>query len=118
MRQAAQCIARAGTRSRQLSGFVSVGPATCRDLDLLGVTSLDQLARQDPVKLYRRLCQTTGQKVDICMQDVFFAAVAQARDPHLPPAKKQWFYWSRVRKGQLPLASLPPYTPKANEESA
>jgi hypothetical protein len=29
---------------------------------------------------------------------VFVAAVAQAKDPHLPVEQRQWWYWSRLRK--------------------
>jgi hypothetical protein len=30
---------------------------------------------------------------------VFRAAIEQARDPALPAPMRQWWYWSRVRKG-------------------
>jgi hypothetical protein len=38
--------------------------------------------------------------VDICCLDVFRAAVAQARNPHLPVEQCQWWYWSRKRKAR------------------
>jgi len=40
----------------------------------------------------------TRQPQDICCLDVFSAAVAQARNPQLPPEQCQWWYWSRKRK--------------------
>ena len=91
-------------QERRLRELISIGPAMLRDFDLLGIRSVRQLARQDPVRLYRKLCRVvgkqTGQKVDICCQDVFSAAVAQARNPLLPAEQCQWWYWSRQRKAQ------------------
>jgi nucleotidyltransferase/DNA polymerase involved in DNA repair len=85
---------------RDLSSLVSVGPAMLRDFELLGIRSVKQLARRDPAQLYRKLCALTGQRIDICCQDVFTAAVAQARNPLLPPEQCQWWYWSRQRKAR------------------
>ncbi|HKD79782.1 MAG TPA: helix-hairpin-helix domain-containing protein [Candidatus Angelobacter sp.] len=83
---------------RELKDLISVGPAMLRDFELLGIRSVKQLAHQDPAKLYRKLCRLTCQHIDICCQDVFAAAVAQARDPLLPPEQCQWRFWSRQRK--------------------
>lgn len=84
---------------RRLQDLISVGPAMLRDFELLGVRSVKQLARQNPTRLYHKLCRLTGQRVDICCQDVFTAAIAQARNPLLPAWQCQWWYWSRQRKG-------------------
>lgn len=83
---------------RRLEDLISIGPAMLRDFQLLGVRTVQQLARRDPQRLYKKLCRITGQKVDICCQDVFSAAVAQARNPLLPAGQCQWWYWSRQRK--------------------
>ena len=85
---------------RQLKDLVSIGPAMLRDLAVLGVRSVAQLARQEPKELYERLCTLTGERQDPCVLDTFSAAVAQARDPELPPAQRPWWYWTRVRKRQ------------------
>jgi hypothetical protein len=85
-------------KERRLADLVSIGPATLQDFEMLGVKSVAQLAREEPGKLYKRLCTITGQRQDPCVLDVFCAAVAQARDPQLPPEKRQWWYWSRERK--------------------
>jgi hypothetical protein len=69
-----------------------------RDFQLLGVTTVAELAREEPRELYARLCTITGKRQDPCVLDVFAAAIAQARDPDLPPAQRQWWYWSRERK--------------------
>jgi Pathogenicity locus len=85
-------------KAGRLADLVSIGPAMLRDFEMLGVRSVAQLAREEPEDLYKRLCTITGQRQDPCVLDVFCAAVAQARDPQLPPAKRQWWYYSRQRK--------------------
>ena len=86
------------TGSRKLGDLISIGPAMVRDFQLLGVDSVAELARQDPEQLYKKLCRITGQHQDICVLDTFRAGVAQARDPNLPTAQCQWWYWSGLRK--------------------
>ena len=83
---------------RQLKELLSIGPATLRDLARLGIHSVPQLAKQQPEKMYTRLKRLTGRHQDICVLDVFEAAVAQARNPLLPAEQCQWWYWSRRRK--------------------
>jgi hypothetical protein len=89
---------REAVKRRELGDLVSIGPAMLRDFEMLGVKSVAQLAREEPGELYQRLCEITGQRQDPCVLDTFCAAVAQARDPELPPQQAQWWYWSRKRK--------------------
>jgi pathogenicity locus Cdd1 protein len=91
---------RAAGPQRRLEDLSSVGPAFLRDFELLGVHSVEQLARRNPEKLYEGLCRTKGQAQDICCLDVFRAGVAQARNPNLPFERCQWWYWSRKRKAR------------------
>ena len=86
------------TEERCLQDLVSIGPAMLRDLELLRIRSVTQLARRNPRQMYLDLCRLTGQRQDICCLDVFTAAVAQARNPQLPVEQRQWWYWSRKRK--------------------
>jgi hypothetical protein len=88
------------TSQRRLRDLISVGPAFLQDFELLGVRSVEQLARRNPEKLYEDLCRITGQAQDICCLDVFRAAVAQARNPQLPAEQCRWWYWSRQRKAR------------------
>ena len=83
---------------RSLADLVSVGPATLRDFDMVGIRSVAELAAAEPHDLYERLCIATLVRHDPCAEDVFSAAIAQARDPDLPPAQRVWWYWSRLRK--------------------
>ncbi|MBZ5642845.1 MAG: helix-hairpin-helix domain-containing protein [Acidobacteriia bacterium] len=84
--------------SRALRDLISIGPAMVRDFKLLGVDSVAKLARQNPEKLYEKLCRITGVLQDPCVLDTFRAGVAQARNPRLPAEQCQWWYWSRKRK--------------------
>lgn len=88
--------------ARKLEDLVSVGPATAADFAVLGVRSVAQLARLDPRVLYEELCQRTGTRHDPCCEDVFAAAIAQAKDPELPRERCQWWYWSRLRAQAAP----------------
>lgn len=89
---------KAKNKERQLRDLVSIGPAMLGDFEKLGIHTVAQLARRNPEKLYEQLCGITSQRQDICVLDVFRAAVAQARNSRLPDSKKNWWYWSRQRK--------------------
>ncbi|MDZ4724140.1 MAG: helix-hairpin-helix domain-containing protein [candidate division Zixibacteria bacterium] len=78
--------------SRALSDLVSVGPATIKDLHLLGITKVSQLKKRNAEKLYHKLCEISDAKHDICALDVLRAAIEQANDPNLPVEKCQWHY--------------------------
>jgi len=85
--------------SRQLQDLAGIGPAILRDFELLGIRTVKDLARRRPESLYERLVARRGSQ-DICVLDVFRCAVAQARNPRLPAAQRNWWYWSRLRKSR------------------
>ena len=84
--------------ARELGDLISIGPAMLRDFELLGIRSVAQLAQRNPRRMYEELGCLAGQHQDICVLDVFCAAVAQARNPRLPAEHCQWWYWSKQRK--------------------
>jgi nucleotidyltransferase/DNA polymerase involved in DNA repair len=84
--------------SRELKNLISIGPAMLRDFELLKIRTVEQLANQDPKKLYVRLGRIAKHYQDICVLDTFQAAVAQARNPGLPAEQCQWWWWSNLRK--------------------
>src|SRR5215470_20124051 len=88
------------TQTRELGELISVGPAMLRDFEMLGIRNVEQLARQEPLRMYRKLERMTESPQDPCVLDVFCAAVAQAQDPRLPVEQSQWWWWSRKRKGE------------------
>lgn len=77
-----------------LAGLSYVGPATLGDLHRLGIRTTAQLARQDAVRLYARLCRLTGTRHDPCVIDVFLCAIAQARGG----APRPWWHFTAQRK--------------------
>ena len=83
---------------RQLKDLISIGPAMLRDFELLKIRSVEQLAAQDPKKMYAKLGRIARRHQDICVLDTFEAAVAQARNPRLPAEQCQWWWWSAKRK--------------------
>jgi len=85
---------------RRLADLVSVGKATLRDFERLGVATVAELARRDPEELYARISALDGVRHDPCVLDVFRAAVAQARSPDLPAELCRWWTWSRLRRAQ------------------
>jgi nucleotidyltransferase/DNA polymerase involved in DNA repair len=84
--------------ARELKDLISIGPAMLRDFELLNIRTVQQLAKQDPMKLYEKLGQVAKQHQDICVLDTFCAAIAQARNPRLPAEQCQWWWWSEQRK--------------------
>jgi hypothetical protein len=85
-------------KTRGLADLISIGPAMLRDFELLGIRSVAELAKQDPQQMYKKLGRVARQHQDICVLDVFCAAVAQARNPRLAAEKCQWWWWSEKRK--------------------
>ena len=83
---------------RTLSDLSGIGKAALGDLELLGVTSVAQLTREDGDALHARLEELTQTRQDPCVLDVLRCAVAQARDPELPREQRDWWWWSRQRK--------------------
>jgi len=86
------------TDQRKLKDLAGVGPAFLKDLEMLGISSVAQLARRDGRRLYQELCRRTGTRQDPCVEDTLVCAAAQARDPDLPAEQRQWWYYSRIRK--------------------
>jgi hypothetical protein len=104
---------------RQLRHLRGVGAATLRDLARLGVTSVEQLALQSHTALYDQMNEGyksarargeyagvpgLGPELDACVLDTLECAVAQARNPELPPEECNWWWYSRRRKAGLAVA--------------
>jgi len=83
---------------RELKDLISIGKATLDDFNLLGIHKVSDLKRQKAKELYQKLCDLRGIRLDPCCEDVFRAAIEQARSTKLPKEKCQWWYWSRIRK--------------------
>lgn len=72
----------------------NVGNATYKDLQLLGISCVTELAESCPDELFIRLQAITNQTHDPCMWDIFAAAIHEARTGEKLP----WWKWTPVRK--------------------
>jgi hypothetical protein len=84
--------------TRELRDLAGIGKSIEANLHSLGVTSVAALASRDGDDLYHQLCASTRTRQDPCVLDTFRCAVAQARNPGLPYAQRNWWWWSRQRK--------------------
>ncbi len=77
----------------ELERIPGVGKSIAEDLRRLGVTSIRQLKRKDPERLYDKLCRFQASPVDRCVLYVFRCAVyyASTRDPD--PELLKWWNW-------------------------
>ncbi len=80
----------------ELRSLMNIGPATLKDLTLLGITTIDQLAQANPDELYERLQQITKIKHDPCVWDVFAAIIHEANTGEKIP----WWHWTSIRKAR------------------
>jgi hypothetical protein len=83
---------------RRLRDLAGIGQSVESNLRLLGITTVDELARVSGDFLYSELCRATGVRQDPCVLDTFRCVVAQARNPALPVEERNWWWWSRQRK--------------------
>lgn len=86
--------ARKAVDAKRLEDMPNIGHAVAGDLRALGIDRPMQLREQDPVALYLRLCQLTGQRHDPCLLDTFIAAVAFVEHDDLRP----WWAFTPQRK--------------------
>ncbi|HEX3812426.1 MAG TPA: helix-hairpin-helix domain-containing protein [Mycobacteriales bacterium] len=90
-------MARERGEARELLDLMNVGAAVARYFERIGITRISQLAGQDPVELYDRMCDTDGRRHDPCLLDTVMSAVEQADGG---PARPWWDYTAR-RKSLL-----------------
>jgi nucleotidyltransferase/DNA polymerase involved in DNA repair len=80
----------------ELLSLMNIGPATQRDLALLGITTIAQLAKANPDQLYEQLQKITEKRHDPCVWDVFAASIHEAQTGEKTP----WWHWTVVRKAR------------------
>jgi hypothetical protein len=78
----------------QLEQLPNIGPSIAADLRLIGVQHPQELAAQDALQLYRRLCSATGKRQDPCVLDTFIAATDFMRGA----APRPWWDYTAQRK--------------------
>jgi len=83
-------------RELRLADLRNVGKAALTDFERLGIASVPHLAKEEARDLYERLCALTKSRQDPCVEDVFAAAIHQARTGEA----LDWWIFSRRRKQQ------------------
>jgi nucleotidyltransferase/DNA polymerase involved in DNA repair len=78
----------------ELSELRNIGKAMLRDFELLGISSVKQLAKCDANRLYERIQNLTNTRHDPCVWDTYAAAIHQAKTGEALP----WWDFTRVRK--------------------
>lgn len=79
---------------KKLSDLKNVGKATLKDLALLGINSVEELARQDATFLFHKLERRTKQRQDPCVWDVFASIIHEAGTGK----PTNWWDWTAQRK--------------------
>ncbi len=79
---------------KKLSDLKNVGKATLGDLHLLGIQTVEELAKQDPTHLFHEMEKRTGAKQDPCVWDVFAAIIHEA----VTGEATVWWQWTSKRK--------------------
>ena len=79
---------------KRLTDLPNVGPATERDLLLLGVRKPEDLRGMCPFKMYEDLCERTGARHDPCVMDVFMSVTDFMNEGSPRP----WWEYTKERK--------------------
>jgi hypothetical protein len=77
----------------ELQAISGVGPSLARDLRLLGIERVEDLAGRDPEQLYRELEDRVGHHVDRCVLYVFRSSVYFAGAASPEPGLTLWWNW-------------------------
>jgi len=85
------------TRTQDVITFTdipNVGKAMERDFLLLGLKSPADLKKQDPYKLYQKLCKKSGVRQDPCVLDTYLAVIDFMNGAEAKP----WWMYTKGRK--------------------
>lgn len=84
-------------KNKELLNLKNIGKATLKDLELLGITTIEQLKVKDPSLLYQEIQVITGTRHDPCVWDVFAAIIHEAATGEGLP----WWHFSTIRKSKM-----------------
>ena len=76
-----------------LTTIPGVGPSIARDLQELGIRKVTDLKGKSPERLYERLCDARGTRMDPCVLYVFRCAVYYASVAKPRPELLKWWNW-------------------------
>lgn len=83
----------------RLEDLPNVGKAVAADLRRINITRPQDLAGEDPLKLFRKLQEVTGTRQDPCMLDTFMAVIHFMDSGEALP----WWKFTKKRKQQYQL---------------
>ena len=78
---------------RDLQRIPGVGPSLAKDPADLGIRRVTDLRRRSPDRLYQRLCDLRGERIDRCVLYVFRCAKYFAREPKPDRERLKWWNW-------------------------
>lgn len=80
---------------KELRQIPGIGPSLAEDLWNIGISSINDLKRKDPEKLYYRSNEVAGAVQDRCVLYAFRCAVYYADTPknEQEPEKLKWWNW-------------------------
>lgn len=78
----------------RLTDLPNIGPAMAKDLELIGINRPEQLASQDPLRLYERLGLERGVRQDPCVLDTFISITRFMSGDEPRP----WWAYTKERK--------------------
>jgi hypothetical protein len=81
----------------ELQQIPNIGSSIAASLQLIGIESAQDLLGKDPYKMYEALCETTGERQDPCVLDVFISAVRFMTGESARP----WWQYTPERKRTL-----------------
>jgi len=83
------------SKAHQLTDLPNVGPATAKDLRLLGIQVPQDLVGKDPLELYQRLNEVTVIEHDPCVLDILMSVTDFMAGATAQP---WWAYIQRRKK--------------------
>jgi nucleotidyltransferase/DNA polymerase involved in DNA repair len=78
---------------KELRRIPGVGKEISEDLWNIGIRSVQDLKGHDPERLYQKLCEFEGTKIDRCMLYVLRCAVYYASNIEHDPRLLKWWNW-------------------------
>ena len=79
--------------SYKLETIPGVGKSIVKDMQDIGIRSVNDLKGKNPEKLYKKLCDYKAAPVDRCMLYVFRCAVYFASNTKHDPRLLKWWNW-------------------------
>jgi len=76
-----------------LMSIPGVGKSIAANLNGIGIYRVNELQGKDPEKLYLRLCEKQGMKLDRCLLYVMRCAVYFASNKTHDPKLLKWWKW-------------------------